>query len=256
MSTSLHYRPAPPLDSFVSTIWYYAGYHQPHALERILPDGTLGFVVNLDDDQIRVYDRQDPSRCSSFAGAVITGARAEHFIIDTAEQHCVLGVQFRPGGAWPFLEAPADQLQGAHVPIGGGLRERILEARTPVARCRAMESILLDRARGRLELRPDIDAAIRKCEANSRPEEFLARRFTERFRATVGLTPKTFARVRRFQSALRKISKGGDPDWLEIALSCGYYDQAHFNHDFRAFSGINPTTYLAKRSPHLNHVPL
>jgi methylphosphotriester-DNA--protein-cysteine methyltransferase len=140
--------------------------------------------------------------------------------------------------------------------VEAGLRERILEAATPVARCKVMEAVLLERARGKLELRTDIDAAIRKFEANCRPEQFLTRRFTERFRGTVGLTPKTFARVRRFQTALRKIARGGDPDWSDIALSCGYYDQAHFNHDFRAFSGINPGTYVAKRTPHLNHVPL
>lgn len=256
MSISLHYSPVAPLASFISTIWYYAGYTQPHAFERIMPDGTLGLVVNLDEDRIRVYDRNDPAKYSAFSGALITGAHAEHFIIDTAEQRCVLGVQFWPGGAWPFLDVPADELQGFHVPVEGSLRERILEARTPLARCRVMEVALLERAQGRLELRPDIHAAIRTFEANRRPEEFLTRRFTERFRSSVGLTPKTFARVRRFQAALKKISQGGDPDWLDIALSCGYYDQAHFNHDFRAFSGINPTTYLAKRTPHLNHVPL
>jgi AraC-like DNA-binding protein len=63
-------------------------------------------------------------------------------------------------------------------------------------------------------------------------------------------------RVRRFQRVLPLIQRGKEIDWAEIALSCGYFDQAHFNHDFRAFSGINPSTYLAVHTPHLNHVPL
>jgi AraC-like DNA-binding protein len=55
---------------------------------------------------------------------------------------------------------------------------------------------------------------------------------------------------------LHIVQSGCAIDWAEIALNCGYYDQAHFNHDFRAFSGINPSTYLAAHTPHLNHVPI
>src|ERR1051325_9467936 len=46
------------------------------------------------------------------------------------------------------------------------------------------------------------------------------------------------------------------PIYTRLALDCGYYDQAHFNHDFREFSGMNPTAYLEKRTDHLGHVPL
>ena len=255
MSTSFFYRPAPPLSHFVATIWHYEGYTQPHALERLMPDGAMAMVVNLDEDAIRLYDRETHACVSSLRGTVITGAHDEFFIIDTAEQRCVLGVQFWPGGAYPFIDMPADQLRGEHFVIEGSLRERIIEARTPLARCRTMEAALLERARGRLELRPDIAAAVASMEHGGRVPD-ISKRFTERFRSTVGLTPKTYARVRRFQTTLRRIAQPGDIDWADIALACGYYDQAHFNHDFRAFSGINPSTYLAKKTPHLNHVPI
>src|ERR1039457_6640826 len=44
--------------------------------------------------------------------------------------------------------------------------------------------------------------------------------------------------------------------WAELALRCGYYDQSHFANDFRAFPGINPTTYSAHRGRWQNHVPI
>ena len=72
----------------------------------------------------------------------------------------------------------------------------------------------------------------------------------------VGLTPKQFFRVRRFQEVLALIEKRQQIEWANIALTCGYFDQSHFNHDFRAFSGLNPGTYLTHRSEHRNHVPL
>jgi transcriptional regulator GlxA family with amidase domain len=43
-----------------------------------------------------------------------------------------------------------------------------------------------------------------------------------------------------------------DVDWLGVALSCGYFDQAHFNHDFHAFSGINPSAYLRNRASRMH----
>jgi AraC-like DNA-binding protein len=55
---------------------------------------------------------------------------------------------------------------------------------------------------------------------------------------------------------LQVIHRGDDCDWADLAASCGYFDQAHFIHDFKAFSGINPTTYLAQKTEHLNHVPI
>jgi AraC-like DNA-binding protein len=72
----------------------------------------------------------------------------------------------------------------------------------------------------------------------------------------VGLAPKVFCRVRRFQRVLRMLHKTTQVDWADVALECGYYDQAHFIHDFQSFCGLTPSAYLAAATPHLNHVPL
>jgi methylphosphotriester-DNA--protein-cysteine methyltransferase len=73
------------------------------------------------------------------------------------------------------------------------------------------------------------------------------------------MTPKLFCRVRRFQTVLEKISMGRPVRWSDVALDCGYYDQAHFIHDFRSFSEINPVKYLTDHSGfpgHRNHLPI
>lgn len=82
------------------------------------------------------------------------------------------------------------------------------------------------------------------------------RRFIQLFEQAVGLTPKLFCRVQHFQEALRLCGGEKRVGFGELALACGYFDQAHFIRDFRAFSGLSPTTYLKHRSEHLNHVPL
>jgi AraC-like DNA-binding protein len=72
------------------------------------------------------------------------------------------------------------------------------------------------------------------------------RHFSERFKAELGLAPKTIARLMRFNRATQ-LMRSGDPVG-EVALDCGYYDQAHLNRDFRAFAGCTPTEY-AQRLP-------
>ncbi len=82
------------------------------------------------------------------------------------------------------------------------------------------------------------------------------RRFIRLFAEEVGLTPKLYGRIVRFQEVLRVIDSGKRVSWARLAAASGYYDQAHFINDFRAFSGMNPTAYLGLRTEHINHVPL
>jgi AraC-like DNA-binding protein len=83
------------------------------------------------------------------------------------------------------------------------------------------------------------------------------RRFSQIFREQVGLSPKVWCRVQRFQRAVKLLHAGADVRWTELALDCGFYDQSHFANEFRAFSGIDPTTYSTLRgTPWANHVPV
>ena len=68
------------------------------------------------------------------------------------------------------------------------------------------------------------------------------------FDAHIGLTPKTYARMFRFRRVVDLVQRGHGLDWTRIAMSCGYYDQAHFNHEFREFSGMSPGEYAAAGS--------
>jgi len=75
------------------------------------------------------------------------------------------------------------------------------------------------------------------------------RHFTARFRAQVGMAPKQFARVLRFQHAVTRMRGAPEPCWAEIAACAGYYDQPHLNRDFRELAGCTPTEYLARLLP-------
>jgi AraC-like DNA-binding protein len=55
---------------------------------------------------------------------------------------------------------------------------------------------------------------------------------------------------------LRRVHRAREIVWTQIALDCGYYDQAHLIHDFQSFSGFTPSAYAARAGEHMNHVAL
>lgn len=75
------------------------------------------------------------------------------------------------------------------------------------------------------------------------------RRLSGRFTQELGLSPKAFARVLRFERATDRLARDDGARFAEIAQDCGYYDQAHMNRDFREFAAISPSEYVGRTLP-------
>jgi len=265
------YAPAPPLSDFIERFWLCSD-APPHLMERILPSGTIEMVFNLRDAEIRIYDPSRLDHVKRLSGAVVSGTYGSFFVIDTLVHASMLGVHFRPGGAFPFLGVPACEMADTHVdlamfwgPSAAELRERLCLAATPEERFLLLEAVLVRRLRqppkrhGAVSFaldafeRTDMDVSVRTV---AQRVGLSQRRFIQVFAAEVGLTPKLYGRVRRFQRARKLVGKVAAPDWAGIAAACGYFDQSHLIRDFRAFSGLSPTAYLRQVSERLlpNHL--
>lgn len=271
MTTLHHFIPHLPLSIFVESFWLYQGTIPPHTKERRLPDGSISLVINLRDDLIRLYDQRHPDQFQRHRGIIISGARSEFTLLDTTCLIEVLGVQFKPGGAFPFLPFPASELHndilsldivwGAEV---FNLREQLRTSDTTECRFQIMEQFLLARLAWPRTIHSIVTFALKEFEDAAYPPPISSvtdkiglsqTRFIQLFRETVGLTPKQFCRILRFQQVLRSVEKSTPQTWIDLALACGYYDQAHFIHDFQTFSGLTPGAYLTHRSQYRNHIP-
>ncbi|MBU8894748.1 AraC family transcriptional regulator [Corallococcus sp. M34] len=179
-----------------------------------------------------------------------------------------IGLHFKPGGAYPFFGVPISELTNRVVPIealwspaeGQRLRERLSAAPSVVARMDVLRQALIARLRrddvyepasAHLVLRavrllsdarelPRVDALARTVGVSERQ---LRRAFDE----VVGMGPKAYARIVRFQRAVRASRLQSSPDWGTIATAVGYYDQAHLIADFRALTGTTPGSFSRGR---------
>ncbi len=240
-----------------------------------MPDGCMSLVVNLAEDQTRLYDPDDTSKLTTYGPVTLTGPRSSSIAIDTEEQACVVGISFCPAGALPFLKMPCAELHNQIVNaddlwgrLATELRDRILEALSPAKKLRAVELFLLQRAAGQFDAEPLVEHAVSQflhAPQAARIAELAyksgltSRHFIDLFKYHVGMAPKLFCRVRRFQEVLRRISAGRRVVWTNVALDCGYFDQSHFIRDFQSFAGVNPSKYLADHSDytgHHNHLPI
>jgi AraC-like DNA-binding protein len=234
-----------------------------------MPSGTLELVVNLREDELRIYDPDRSDRCRRFSGALVSGAYGRGFVTDALEETSIMGVHFEPGGAFPFLGLPAGKLADTHVDLealwgrsAGWLRERLCAAADPRERFRLMEAALTAQVVRPLRHHRSVAFALHafvRSGGRARVSDVSARagisrrHLIERFTAEVGMTPKLFCRVQRFHRGLTFLQRGGTPDWAELALECGYFDQSHLIHDFVVFSGLTPTVYLEHQKRFREH---
>lgn len=256
----------PALRPFIEALWSFTG-DFAHVHERILPTGRMQLLVNLQEDELRTYDAESFARVSRIRGAAICGAYTHSFGIDTDEQRQIVGVVFAPGGAAPFFRASQEVFRNDHVELdrlwgvdGATLRERVLEAPDPAARLRVVESVLLEQVVRPLEVDKLVDFAVTALDRGARVAQvaervgLAPRSFLRHFERRVGVSPRRYARIRRFGRVLEAIEAGQAVDWPRLAADCGYSDQAHLIHEFQEFAGMRPTRYRPRTSGESNHV--
>ncbi len=263
-ATRIDARSAPALRRYVGS---YVGFDLrgfPAGVHCGPPGRVLTAVISLSDPlevAAGVDDRSPVTRFASVAGGLMCRSVAIHH--DGRQQGVKVSltplgaraVYGMPAAALAHRLVPLDELLGA---LGIELVDRLRAATTWAARFAALDELLL-RAVGRAagvdrvpRVRPEVAEAWRRLvTARGRvqvgavaAELGWSRRYlTERFRGEVGLSPKTFARVLRFEHA-HELATAHDPlPWADAATVSGYADQAHLVRDWREFIGRSPTAW-------------
>lgn len=274
MILRLH-RPTLPLSEFVEHLIYYHGLSTPHKLDRFLPDGNTEIIIDLTETSQYIYDNETLEEIQACRYAWVSGVRTRPITIPSGRGSRMLIVAFKKGKAFPFYYFPISDLTDlvveADLVFGRAfcdLREQLLSAKSIERMFYCVERFLLQMAGNAIE--PDtstrcIEYALSSIICNPSLQQlhqlsdeigYSQKHFIDLFRQRVGVTPKQYLRIMRFQKAVLAIERSERLAWSHLARASGYYDQAHFIHDFKQFSGFTPGEYRKRKGGTLNYIPV
>ncbi|MEM9388823.1 MAG: helix-turn-helix transcriptional regulator [Bacteroidota bacterium] len=265
--------PSGILQKSIASIVYYEGLTQAHAIERLLPDGTLNLLIELADQPQHTYDDNDLSKKRKFVKSWFSGMQTGYISISSSNRSAMMVVQFKPNGAYPILKMPVSELSNkvldADLIFGNEiefLRELILSETLPDPRIRLMEQWLCSKYSS-VDAIPEavIQFAVEETMLNPSNANMQAiadrtgysqQHFITLFKKYVGISPKQYQRIVRFNQVLQEIEYNQKIEWCKLSQELGYFDQAHFIRDFKHFSGFSPKNYLVEKGEFLNYVPI
>ncbi len=179
------------------------------------------------------------------------------------DQGWVVGIKFRPGGFYPFLQAPVSRLTGSSISLeevfgieSGPLEKEVLSLPDDIQKVNRVDAFLAEHLPDRdpnVGLVSDIVSAIRddrsvvKVEDAVRVTGINKRMMQRLFERYVGVSPKSVIKRCRLHEAAERIDQGEVRDWLDLSVELGYYDHSHFIRDFRSVVGQSPEEYRRRR---------
>jgi AraC-like DNA-binding protein len=252
------FAPQPALAPWIRLIWTlelddWRAFGPP---ERILPDGIVELVFHWGEPFTTAF----AGRAAELQPRSFAIAQARSFVeIAPRGRSGFVSVRFEPGGVCHFMRPPVSSFTDSLAAAGDlwgravdDLESALGEAGSPAARVGLLERFLL--AQLERHHKPGVSelvAALFACPGDARIATLCRelgvgeRRLERTLQAAVGTSPKQALRVARFRRAGTRLRKDRGRDLAELALACGYYDQAHFNGDFKALSGLTPLEFAA-----------
>jgi AraC-like DNA-binding protein len=254
----------------VESFIYYRDYNPVHTVDRFLPDGNVNIVFDLTDYPKYIYDNDTLKEIQTCRHVWFSGIRNNYITIPSGKDSEMFIINFHKGRSYPFVQMPLNELTDSVV--DGDLvltneildlREMILSSTLITQKFYIAENYLVKKFRNKLIVNPFIEFAVNRIisspgqlsiEEISNKVGYSQKHLIKLFKDKVGLTPKGFLKIIRFQKAIEEIAAAKEINWAGIAYESGYYDQAHFINDFKVFSGYTPTGYLQQQYEHLNYI--
>ena len=256
------FEPAKKFEKYIESLVYFKGYTPEHSIEKIVPDGSINLIFELDGFVRHVFDNETLAPKHDFTKVWFSGVHRNLINISTHKDSSMFVVRFKPAGVYPFLPKPTSEFTDTVLPAEDVFGDEIFEIRDAILEADEAENkrqVAQKWLSGRFDEtkipKEAIYTSIQKIINDPHFHEnnlselieesgYSQKQFISLFKEYVGVAPKYFQRIVRFTEILAKIQKGEKLSWTEISYDCGFYDQAHFIKEFQHFCGVNPQTHL------------
>lgn len=264
--------PSAPLDKHILNIVYYKDYQPEHDKDKFLPDCTTNLVIDFQDKPKHIYDNVSLFKKQTCNKAWFSGMHTEYMTIESSYDSEMMVISFKPGGSFPFIKTSLETFNNKVVDAAVVFGDDFFDFRNELISKESLDDILKCAEKWLLSQLEDTTfegniiqhfveqinqtASSVKLKSVAEQSGYSQKQFIHLFKKYVGITPKQFHRIVRFNEILPSIHKKEDINWTAIATNCGYYDQAHFIKDFQAFSGLNPKQYVEGQGEWPHYIPV
>lgn len=250
-------RIAPPkkLERFIECYWVVESTNTTPEIQKIIPDGFPEIIFHYGDSyKINIKNKWELQSKSLIAGQI-----KKHFFLQNTGRSGVFGIKFRPAGLMHLFSTPMYELTDKALPLSEIKNFFFLKLEREIFNCKGYKEMIVvvnqflqEQAKQQEQYNDTIDKAVDlifKSNGTLAVNELAKNLFsTERqlqrlFRKYIGLSPKFYARIIRFNYIFQLIQKK-NTSWLDVTYHSGYFDQSHFIRDFKAFTGEDPSQYF------------
>lgn len=253
-------KPHSVLRDYIKCFWYLEKDYSSTSLlsEPILPDGCVDFVFQIEENKLHIQTADNFIRQPD---SFVIGQQKKPITLTAKGKSITAGIRFLAYGAYPFLKTPISELRQPTIALNELLGRNIIELAEKIQRLPAKQMfrefenfLLLHLATFKADIEPvkmatDIlfqqqgftDIIKLAFEVN-----LSIRNLERKFDEMVGISPKLLARVIRFDQIKNKLVLNPETSLTRLSFHHGYFDQSHFIHDFKLFTGKTPSVFKAE----------
>lgn len=253
------YHPSQHLSHVIAYFWTLQSKNDDDYgnLYRLVPDGYVDWVFHLQEPWAFSQSKKSKSK-KKFQSHLFGHTKDYIDLVLPPGPLSVFGVKFHPWAAHNIWNINMNEVTDLEVSLSdlndsilNCLEEQILEIPSLFGKIKRIESILEKRIQpaNNKDLQPIIKSIIKDAPTIDLQEYGSQRRLQQRFQAEVGISQKMFQRIIRINQLLEKITQSPKPPLTAITYQFGYFDQSHFIHDFRKFTGLSPSRFLQSINP-------